>query len=188
MAVSLKGFEIPVLDYNNTLFSDGATVPGLQTVVKKVYVNVPYIVINTKEDYGSAGRSRAIVVNGSIFYVKDHRHSHDLEVHDLTTFSTASGGFSNVLTIDYGTVINAKAVGFLTSFWSSAGSTAGAKISISTDNVTYTDVWSFTLATGTETFAGGATANVSFQYLRFSIVSNGTNTAYGRLRKVVIVT
>jgi hypothetical protein len=187
MAVSLKGFEIPVLDYNSTLFSDGATVPGLQSVVKQVYVNVPYQVINTNTDYGSTGRSRAIVVNGTIHYVMDYRHSHDLEMHDFTTFSTTVAGYSAVLTIDYGSIINAKVVAFLISYWNSEGSTTAAKLSISTDNATYTDVWSFTLRTGTETIVGGAVTNVSFRYLRLSIGSDGINTTYARLRKIVII-
>jgi hypothetical protein len=187
MAVSLKGFDIPVLDYNNTLFSDEPTVPGLQSIVKTVYVNVPYKVINTKTDYGSAGRSRAIVVNGTVYYVMDYRHSHDLEMHDLTTFSTKVAGYSAVLIIDYGSVINAKVVAFLISYWNSGGSTTAAKMSISTDNTTYTDIWSFTLQTSTEVLVRGAATNVSFRYLRFSLGSDGVNTTYGRLRKVVII-
>ena len=187
MAVSLKGFEIPVLDYNNTLFSDGATIPGLQSVVKAVYVNVPYKVINTKTDPGSAGRSRAIVVDGTVFYVNDYRHSHDLELHDLTLFNTKVVSYSAVLTIDYGTVINAKAVGFLISYWNSGGSTTASKIAISTDNNTYTDIWSFTTQTSTEIMIGGVGMNLTFRYLRFYLGSDGVNTTYGRLRKVVII-
>jgi hypothetical protein len=185
MAVSLKGFTPPTIDYGKLLVCSYSYV--LPSRVRAVYVRTPYYVINSQVDYGVISRDIAVELLDSVVYVADLRHSHDLDTHDTTQFSVTANTTATVLTVDYGSTLNAMEVVVLLGLWAgAAGYTHTINIDISTDGSTWTNVFSKSITLGTsEVYLTAKLANLSFRYLRVS-GSAVTTTLYIRVRKIIV--
>jgi len=180
----MQQLSIPQIDYNKlVVFS--STLP-IVTYIKRVYPNTPYEITNLQQDNGILARSYAVELNTSLVYVNDYRHSHDCETEDTTQFQVTSTTETEILKIDYGTVLSVKAlnikVGCATS---SAGSMAYVKVYISSDGSTWTQIATVSNNTTSEVISRVGAYNISFRYLRFTAYNNGYTTI-ARIRKIFI--
>jgi len=178
---------VPSVDYASTLFYDSTKLPISN--VKMVVLNGLYQIINLSSDVGSLLRNYVVVVNGTIQYVNDVRHSHDVEIEDTTSYVTYNTTYTEVARIDYGSVLTVKEMYTKMGLWASSGVTAYAKIQYSSDGTTWYDLTPELSTTSTsEQIFSFRRYSLSFRYLR--IILYTTSAGYGvyvRWRKIIII-
>jgi hypothetical protein len=182
----IQQLSIPQIDYSKLIvYTSNAP---LISNVAKVYPNAPYQILNLQNDMGCLARAIAIELNGTLRYVNDYRHSHDSDTEDTTQFSTGNTSETQVLVIDYGSVINAKELVIKLGYWTgSSGYTAYVKVYISTDGTTWDQIAYLTTTSTSEVISILKLQNVSFRYLRFTLWIYSVTTAQLRVRKIFIV-
>jgi hypothetical protein len=149
------------------------------------YLTGPRRILNPKPDYGVLVRSNAVETANTIVYYYDVRHSHDLDTQDTTQYSVSGTTPTAVLSYDYGSVLNAKELYLIISFWISGG-TGTITVESSADGSTWSQLWSQSTSSTTETIYRPIIRNTSFRYLRFTLVNSSTYTTFARIRKIVI--
>ena len=176
---------VPSVDYASTLFYDSTKLSISN--VKMVVLNGLYQIINLSNDVGSLLRNYVVVVNGTIQYVYDTRHSHDLETDDATTYSTTNTSYTEVARIDYGSVLTVKEIRTKIGLWRD-NYYAFAKIQYSSDGTTWYDLApEVATLNASETIFWFTKYSISFRYLRLLINNSGGVTTYVRWRKVIII-
>jgi hypothetical protein len=177
---------IPQIDYNKLIvFTSNA--PRISNIAR-VYPNTPYQILNLLNDMGCLARAIAIELAGTLKYVNDYRHSHDSDTEDTTTYSTTNTTETEVLRIDYRSVINAKELVIKLGYWATTGGyTTYVKVYTSTDGSTWNQIAYFTTTSASEVISIAKLQNVSFRYLRFTLWASGY-TAYLIVRKIFIIT
>jgi len=176
------------VDYNYVLITGGQYGAPVG-IVKRIYYQ-PYVeIISALDDLGVVANPVAVLeLRYKIWYVRDLRHSHVVDSHDITLFSNITSGTEReVLVIDYGTVINAKYVFIIVSAYNmSSGYTGYVNVYTSMDGSTYTQIGSIPVTVTSETIFPVLLPASPFRYLRFTLVNGGANI-YARIRKVIIL-
>jgi DNA-binding transcriptional ArsR family regulator len=180
---------IPVINYDNLLVFSSTVLP--LGWVKTVCPRSPYSIANARTDYGSLARDIAVELHKTLVYVRDLRHSHDLDTHDTTLLSATGPGTIDVLTIDYGSVMGvAELVVYLSAYASAtvSGAYFTVGVYVSADGTTWTEACSATIPhTATESYGTVKGVDLSFRYLKVSVSSTYGQTYYTRVRKIVIM-
>jgi hypothetical protein len=139
-------------------------------------------------DYTGSVAQYAIEVYGSVLHVEDVRHGRHWDYDDLTVFSTTLGEPTEVLAIDYGTVVRAKEVLVKVGYWCSAGR-VWARLETSEDGVTWSTLTEFTTTSTSEVIETRKILDRTFRYLRALLWNSSAGaTSNFRLRKVIIIT
>ena len=177
------GQEIKV-PYDKSLFFATEGVVGL--ICDGIVQASPYRIVGAQPDAGVITRPNVVVLQNMILYVNDLRHSHDLESEDLTTYSTTSTSFEEVLRIDYGAVLNVKELYVKFSIWNSGTYVTIVSVEVSSDGTTWSSIYSIT-AGATEGVRKVVARNRTMRYLRFMLrTNNSAGAAYCRVRKIVV--
>jgi len=149
------------------------------------YTTGPRRILNIKPDYGLLIRTNAVETAYTIVYYYDVRHSHDLDTQDLTQLQATGSTPTEVLRYDYGAVLSVKELYLIAGVWT-GGDIGTINAEISPDGNTWTKIWNASNGTTTEKIFKSKVSNLSFRYLRFTLVNNSTYTTYARVRKIVI--
>jgi len=172
----------PSISYDKYLCWASEQVPPL---LISGYLTGSRRILNPKPDYGILIRSNAVETANTIVYYHDVRHSHDLDTQDTTPYSVSGTTPTSVLSYDYGSVLNVKELYLIISLWVGGG-TGTITVEGSNDGSTWTQLWSQSTSSGTETIHRVIVRNTSFRYLRFVLVNNGVSPTYTKIRKIVI--
>jgi len=149
------------------------------------YTTGPRRILNIKPDYGLLIRTNAVETAYTIVYYYDVRHSHDLDTQDLTQLQAIGSTPTEVLRYDYGAVLSVKELYLIAGVWI-GGDIGTINAEISPDGNTWTKIWNASNNTTTEKIFKSKLSNLSFRYLRFTLVNNSTYITYARVRKIVI--
>jgi len=182
----MQQLTIPQIDYDKlVVYSFNA--PQLSTV-KRVIPNTPYEILNRKRDRGVFVRSVAVEVDGVIPYVFDIRHSHDADAEDTTSYSTTSETETDMLTIDYGSVLNAKEIMAKVGLWNT-GTIGYFNAYASRDGATWSKIGGASAISTSEVTFYVRVLDISFRYLKFTAwTASSTYSTYMRVRKIIIIT
>jgi len=168
------------------LTKESAQVPfGMASKISKY----PYIeILNSKEDLGLIDVvANAVQMRYYIQYVKDIRHSHCIDSQDGTTYTVTGTTETDLLTIDYGALINAKYLYLILGLWTSASSTGYANVKISSDGSTWTTADSISTTSTSEVIFYRLPSVTSFRYLKFTGYNSAGYTTNLKARKVVVL-
>jgi hypothetical protein len=177
--------ETKYFDYNKLIVSNNLVSYLPANSVHKV---TEFIITNIQNDLGTLDKTYKYKTAQNILYVYDKRHSHDNDLEDTTTFSgSATPG---VLTLDYSNILNVNLLYIRFAFYTGSSTyTAQFVIKISNDNTNWTTIGTFTTTSTTAVVINKRYTNISFRYLRFEVsIPGGGTTAYGQVRKVIILT